>query len=388
MPEEQPIPQWLNDQGCVAVDWPCVRCGSNLHSRHEADGCPTCGTPISSSGPHPPKGKLIDVDWSPPKARSFRIWVVALAVLVLAPVTIVIVAVGWALITVSGWLGWAAIAIVGAVGLLAWNRIARRRSIAAGVATQDALEGCDGDITRAIETALARYASLRSDDTLVDLAAYFVNTGHVGLAVRIGQQSLLRNIDPIAVPFEAVPFDEHDERFEALSTETVPGPTGLLARLLTRDDQPETWRTYCWWMHQGRHLAAAFIVLGVLIAARMLWDQSWSVLQVFWVVNAVLIAFAMLRDFTERRYRLFFVPGGVVSRTPRGPRGCDVEIYSRLTSTLVLLQTDRDTFFWTVAGLSGRWFGHYASAREAEMLLRVWLSPIQPPEMEHLADFQ
>lgn len=43
--------RWLDEQGSVAVDWPCLRCGYNLRTRAETAECPECGTPVVKSTP-------------------------------------------------------------------------------------------------------------------------------------------------------------------------------------------------------------------------------------------------------------------------------------------------------------------------------------------------
>lgn len=43
--------RWLDEQGSVAVDWPCLRCGYNLRTRAESAECPECGTPVVKSTP-------------------------------------------------------------------------------------------------------------------------------------------------------------------------------------------------------------------------------------------------------------------------------------------------------------------------------------------------
>lgn len=386
MPDQQAMPRWLDDEGCVAVDWPCLHCGYNLRTRHETDGCPACGTRVSNSGPRPGEFKLINVEWAPPPEPRRRFWLIFAAVIVGTPVVLAAILILVPLALQAGPTEWAIVIALGVamIGLIIWRR--RRAIVRATNKLREALAISGDDPAKAIEAALAT-ARPPYFVTLSNLGGYLVGTGHVGVCVRIARQESLTDLKTIAVPFEAIPFDEFDERFDQVTAAgRPPRAEQLLEKLLTRDERPESKRTYRWWIARRRWVAVLFGVTGIVAVTRMAWDQRVSFWSAYFVLIAIWIGFAFLRDASIRGQRLFFIPGGVMRRWPRKGK-CEVDVFSRRNSVLALLQTDRDSFAWTVVDQSGRWCGYMATKTEAEMLVRTWLSPIEPPTPDRLSDF-
>lgn len=372
------------------VNQSCGKCGFKLRAQPAGEKCPGCGSADIESAPRSGKARLLDVEWTPPPEPRFRFWFIILGVVLGTPVALILLFViiaalnslGW-----SSWPRWSGRAIFGAVvaagaGYFYWRRRRANRMLAETLRASFAADG--GDALRTVELVRPFLKSLHYQP-LVSLSFRLAANGNAGVAMRLGPRKFLTGVDPVVVPFDAIPFDQFDERFESLIAPDATGRPHFFEKLLTRDDRSETKRTLRWWSYQGRWIVLIFAGLGAGAAVLILRSGTVSFWPAYYLAFAVLLGFKLRRDAKLRSQRLFFIPGGLIRRKPR-ETGWDVDVFSRRDGALVLLRPTEEMIYWAIANRTGKWVSYHAAPREAEMLLRCWLSPIEPPDVERLSD--
>src|SRR5262249_39249925 len=81
----------------------------------------------------------------------------------------------------------------------------------------------------------------------------------------------------------------------------------------------------------------------------------------------------------------FAVPGGAVYRRARRRRGWELHVFRRNSSMLCFFPAMRRACGVSIADSTTQ-ARTTITAREAELLLRAWLSPLEPPDEDKLSD--
>src|SRR5262249_49891559 len=204
---------------------------------------------------------------------------------------------------------------------------------------------------------------------------------------RIADPNERISIEPLAVPFEPITLNEADRAFHALRSALEAAGERKNGPARARDDQSLLRiRIDSYLKHHGGWpnllLALAFLVLIVLVTRR----RPVFAIGMFGVGVSVAWSILRPRPGWRQRGRWFIVPAALVLRRPaRSGRGLDVQVFPRRDSALCVSRST--TVVWKVRfAHDGRDYEIACSEAEANMLLRAWLSPREPPTIEKLTD--
>lgn len=249
----------------------------------------------------------------------------------------------------------------------------------------------EGRLEACASYAAEQIADSRAETVARSAVRALVEAKRFGVALRIrmpGSQAPATE-PPIDFSFPPISLDEADAgfiRFEegivgAVSNSDPPG---------CQDD--EEWS----FIRRARRNLAIRIMAPKLFLCVILYNVarlSWSSIRSGQVepmlVVFVLTSLALLTTSTSgllSDMHWFILPGGLVLRRPaKDPASSKLVLFGRRESVLCVVQQRKHA--WTVLVSNGQTVeSMMATTREANMLLRAWLSPLSPPPVEKLVD--
>ncbi len=268
------------------------------------------------------------------------------------------------------------------IWLLMWLTRRAKRRVREFVAAQKR-----GDPGTWVTAALGVKKPAAADVMIAECFGQIVAAGLVGATIRVCKSKLAIGIDPIVHRFEPVVLDEAEDAFVELMEASEDGAATAgegpaqtagerrsIRRLKSRLRQFGGWGP---------------LVMAAVFSARYFVELArfgrisvglfvWTAVIAMWVMR--------LSGSGFRSNQWFAVPGGVaVRRARRGTHDWDVTVYSRRESVLCAYTLPRKLWMVMVSGAGLRAARAFTRA-ETEMLLRAWLSPLEPPEAGMLSD--
>lgn len=213
--------------------------------------------------------------------------------------------------------------------------------------------------------------------------------GHTNTTMRCVWPERRAAIDPIVEPFEPMPLDEGDAAFTALERGSASADRAHPQRTETSDETIAARRRW----HRRVTLGGGWLAVGVfalLAVAHGIHSLAVGAITrdfLIWSVALVTMLFGFGgRGAWRTSQQWFLVPGGLVRRrTKRLRQEWDVHLFRRADGPLLVWDQARRMTSIVVA--DKRADGHtLVTATEADLALRAWLSPIDPPDEEHLSD--
>jgi len=214
-----------------------------------------------------------------------------------------------------------------------------------------------------------------------------------GLTFRVASRKQLAPIDPINVQFEPRALDETDDTLEslvdAIDSSTAANDSPHDGHPVARAERRAMKKISTRIRKAGGWVALLFGCL-FFIRAMMRWIRfgSFDFGLVFWLVIMAGWFLRLSGTSILSRTEWFLVPAGVAVRTlVRGARAWNVELFHRASSVLCVYRGDRNLWTALIAN-SGNFCACACTQREATVLLRAWLSPLDPPTLDKLTDLQ
>lgn len=219
----------------------------------------------------------------------------------------------------------------------------------------------------------------------VDVLSSLISAGMTNTVLLQGKAREL-NRTPLEAPFEPVPVNESAPAFadlRSLADDRDAAPASGRAALL-----PPRWR---------RRLALGagwfglfFLVFNFVPSVVVAW-RSWRLTPevMLWSVLLIL-CFVGIGGVGAWRSteQWLLVPGGLVRRLARGRSSTwMLQLFTPSSSILLLKDTEANNRVVAVAD-AHQSASVEVTVAEAELLLRVWLSPMPPPSIERLSDLR
>lgn len=251
-------------------------------------------------------------------------------------------------------------------------------------------QGKDKPLGAVAEQALASPSEIGAPGA--QLVRALVSTGRVGVTIRNCPPKLAKPIRPISVRFEARPLDQGDPSFASLE--------GAL-NLGINDERTDGWRKATGTSQESyalrvkRNIIAlggksATIAVLVLMAGLALsqWLTSGTILLPILIAVVAIVLVSNRKAPGTGSAQWLVVPGGIIVRTaPWRTRRWNVHVFDRHTSVLVVQAVRGDQ--WTLSvGDPECQYRASATTQECNLLLRAWLSPLNPPPIERLSDLR
>jgi hypothetical protein len=294
-------------------------------------------------------------------------------------ITIVIISVSASLPKLPPWAWCAAIGIVIGSGLVVYGRHMRAR-----VKRLPHIFGLT-DIEH-LAKEYQRVAGLRFWD-MGPFVAELAKIGRVNLVIRFYKKEPHLEIAPLSVVFDPCAIDESQHRFVELSMENaardirwekekdLPPKSSFARQLIVKGG---------WLIIFCSGFNALIAGIDSLQRGRITWQL------VMWSANILIFLFVPTTGLFGTGKQFFLVNGGVLRRQRRKKgQGSDLHVYSRGKSNLGVIEMGRRQRRW-MAYVADKDFVDYfvVTASEGRMLLRAWLSPVDPPLVERLKDFE
>ncbi len=223
------------------------------------------------------------------------------------------------------------------------------------------------------------------------LAKGLLRHGKRGLSVRICRATQAAPVEPLAQHFEPIAIDESDAHFveveEGIDAAVVAPSTQPTNRQLDERDAIRKVR-------RNITLAGGWLMLltfgfAAAVQAWVSWNRgrmSFGLpVSLLWVLTALFLMGSRRGAWTPYE-RWMLIPGGLLSlsRTPFAKKDT-IHLFRREDSVLVVFHASRAMWSTFVTDES-KTQTIETTAREAQLLLRAWLSPIPPPPLEQLGE--
>lgn len=258
---------------------------------------------------------------------------------------------------------------------------------------RSAAEDNKRDPMLAISEAVARQAFWPSRSSpLSEMAKLLVRRGRLGETVRMQRKGEFAPVQPLTVVFEPRLLDESDSAFAELEAATTCQPAAAggasLAAPIDRDDSTML-------RHVKRNLKLrggwAFVVMFATFLLRSAWESyqrgaiTWEL--PFWAAMTLLFLIGPDRGVLSGRAQWLLAPGGLlVRKAVRRSTRSQLHLFDRRRSVLCMSQHRQKRWLVVVADTEACELT-LTTDREADFLLRAWLSPLQPPPPDRLTDF-
>ena len=229
--------------------------------------------------------------------------------------------------------------------------------------------------------------------TYHEMASSLARVGRFGVIIRLGRKKDAAPIQPIPFEFEAQPLDESDPGFAGLADEVNRSSsdgsgdrnTGKTDRILPVSPR---------WLERKTSLLGGKTFIVLLLFSMILQLLAFAFFyfagsaQWIWllVLAAPIIGLLGTSGAWSWRKQWFVLPGALLLRTG-GWRDATwrLHLFDRRTSVLVILGYARRRSLLFVAD-ADRTERTVVTRNEANLLLRGWLSPLEPPPVERLSD--
>jgi hypothetical protein len=193
---------------------------------------------------------------------------------------------------------------------------------------------------------------------------------------------------PLAVPFEPIALDEADPKFHELET-AGPISEDVQDARANREASNELMRRRLrrTFVYTGVWVSLAIFSFNLLLAGvKSIVERRLDHDVVLWGALLLLIVWQPFVLHSFKSQTLLLVPSGLVLRKARRrTTQSDVHLFTRNGSVMVLRPLHKE--LWTLMTFDGREFAFASvSRKEMGLLLRTWLSPLDPPSPEKLVD--
>jgi hypothetical protein len=267
--------------------------------------------------------------------------------------------------------------LVGAAIGTVWvfvGKIIRERRLVAKVA----LDGLNGVIDSARDLR-PEFGATPCSDLTCELIQRGIRNVTIRLSARRRNQTV-QPLDPITVNFAPCPLDDADSSFQELSH-------------ATRDinsAQPDASRRDKIASPNQRFQQRIGLAIGSLfligIALLDVWNRG-TLARPALLIMVFALAFLFFPIGRPKAHKWYLVPGGLLRRSPSDKARSDLHIFSRKNSVMILRPSDMKSVAY-ISDLSSSATIRNMTYEEAKMLLRAWLSPLDPPPVESLVDYQ
>jgi hypothetical protein len=243
--------------------------------------------------------------------------------------------------------------------------------------------------------AAVQPASWPSDKHPVsELARRLALHGRSDETIRMQWSGESQIIEPLMVAFEPTLLDETDPRFEDFRSAAAPTDNQDSTPSAARSNHDDVLNAHRVKRNMLALLRNAWIV--VLMLAFFTFRSAWESYQrrsitlglLFWVTMITVLLCSPARGgwFGTRQWLL--TPGSLIVRKARWrDRTSRVHLFERRKSVLCLYQQREEQWLLAVADADAC-EQTVATDAEVSLLLRAWLSPLEPPPVERLSDLR
>ena len=217
--------------------------------------------------------------------------------------------------------------------------------------------------------------------------------GAAGLTMRSCDEGERVSLKPLDVTIEPIAVDESAPAFASLrdTLDTAKETSGGSGRSESAADAD--WQRG--FKRNLRHSGGWFAIVGlVMMCSILLYDfTTKGAVDLTTVAIAVLCGSSLIgfggRGAWRQQNQWLLVPGGLITRKParKSQDKWHPHLFDRRDSVLLVRQERRHLWCAWVADARHENSAQMTSA-EAEMLLRAWLSPLEPPPVEQLSDLE
>lgn len=221
---------------------------------------------------------------------------------------------------------------------------------------------------------------LWSKNGAMALARELLANGHSGLTLRAGPPKLMRPIRPLEVYFEPLPLDEAQPTVEELWQQATGGATSETDSAFRRPAASALRKTV---LFSGGWRSVTGLLFAVCFLLLLGWGGGGGRAIAIIVASLVLVRFAYGWK-SGAGNRILIVPGGILQSSRAG-----LQLFRRTECVLLSHRHQKHPApHVTLVGSAGRKAQFVTTTRELDTLLAAWLSPVEPPTPELIAQLR
>lgn len=215
--------------------------------------------------------------------------------------------------------------------------------------------------------------------------------GHINRIIRLGWAGDWKQCVPLRVQISPQILDENDPAFIELELATNAADSVARGDGKAPNSMPKFLRTIARNMEVrlGNWIGMILLGNGFAIECKLLIKTgTFSVWMAVYGIGFIVLAILTLRTPSESNRQWLVINGGLLSRRGRfGSSKSRLHLFGRRKSLLCLYQRRKGA--WMVCAADSETDDSaIITRREVDMLLRAWLSPLPPPDVSKLVDFQ
>jgi hypothetical protein len=220
-----------------------------------------------------------------------------------------------------------------------------------------------------------------------ELVRRLVETGYAGTTVRLRQAADPEEIAPIDAPFEPQILDETSFALDAVAPDAEAGTSiHPPVRFAPREGGAFAYVSRNVALGGGWLRFAPCILILLISLGEVATSRRIGPLTALYLVIALVFLFAPQQSGLFQHRQWFVLPGGLLRRrAKRGRTSWDLHVFDRRNSVLIVGRIQRTQWAAFVADPQACEYLS-ATAKEVDLLLRAWLSPLHPPPVERLTD--
>ena len=235
-------------------------------------------------------------------------------------------------------------------------------------------------LRKRLEEILSRRQYLSPRNTLKIAVKQLAEEQHWGLAIRVAPAETLRPLQPVPFAFEPRRIDDLESLSLMDTKDSTVTESRVAAKVLPRG------------VRRNVLLKGSWFLLGIFLFNWII-ALFESIRNGFVQFNLILfsvaiLGFAFIPANQSWKSQFIVMPGGLLVRKHKWrEKGWRLTLFRRASSCVMMYPLWRQQWILTVS--DGENCESVLGLRaELEMTLRAWLSPLEPPPLERLSDFQ
>jgi len=234
-----------------------------------------------------------------------------------------------------------------------------------------------------IKAAIQSAGALTGDAAVREITKSLMSQGRAGTTLRICPRDSCVPVDPIRFTFEPVPIDETESAFIGLDDPALSEDANINAIQAKRRLQKNI---------RGKGGWFSVVVLGLLFGFELFQSirRNRADLSLL-LYGGLFLGYLLMPTFRSLLFskQWFLVPSGIVLRRPKGiwKNGWNIRMFERHRCVLCVYRYSPKRWWATISDSEVR-ATIFGTETEMHLLLRAWLSPLDPPPRERLTDLE
>lgn len=250
-------------------------------------------------------------------------------------------------------------------------------------------QSSQGGLQTAIVEAVSGSYSVSFESAVLQIMKELSAQGRAGLVVRFHTPDSLLQVNPYVTPFEPCPLGLNSAATAELENaetgrDAIDGNHNTIPNTSFRTRHPISWLVFA----IAVKFAPLLFFFVIQPLSRVVSTGIISRWDLFTILIVPLIVGAIGLRPSRKQIQYFAVPGGVLVRTARWwDEKAKLRVMTRSSCVLGIV-VEQDSLTYVIIADTVREEQLLLNSSAVTVLLRAWLSPLPPPDVSKLVDFQ